>query len=447
MFFIETEVQARELERGLLLGMLAAREGHDVFLTPAPMTAVQAARSGGHIIHVNSLTSARLDQYESVTRLGNVITAQDEENFLAGSRTEVAVQYGNRASGRAAQLVERVHSWGPIDHEIIVQTAREMDEVLVPTGGARVDFWREDLDGFYRPRRSWIPEDRYVLIASPFSTALMPRRPWDDYVMRRERGYSNPIADAQWFRRLGEAWGALGHLVAAVRAMAGRHPDMRFVLRPHPIESDAAWAAFLAGLSNVEVRREGAVGHWVKHATAVLTMGDTVTYESVAMGTPTINFLPDDFCEDALPAAFGTKATTVADVGDLIAGAIAGERIDDEPDAGLGSIFWPHDGKRSASERIVEHWLSASDEPLVGRPRRSALLSIYGRMRRDHLRRRRSQAKARGESNPKFPPLARASVTETLAGLDRVVDNDGVDFRLVTPTMVHLFPSRKQDSH
>lgn len=92
-----------------------------------------------------------------MTRLGNVITAQDEENFLAGSRTEVAVQYGNRASGRAAQLVERVHSWGPIDHEIIVQTAREMDEVLVPTGGARVDFWRDDLDGFYRPRRSWIP--------------------------------------------------------------------------------------------------------------------------------------------------------------------------------------------------------------------------------------------------------------------------------------------------
>lgn len=446
MFFIETEIQARELERGLLLGMLAAREGHDVFLTPEPIKALRAARSSGHVLHMNSLTSTRLDAYEAMSKRGNFITSQDEENFLAGSRSGTTIQYENRASNRAAQLVERVHSWGPIDHEIIVRAAPELGRILLPTGGARTDFWRGDLDDYFWPRRSWLPDGQYVLVASPFGRVLMPRRPWQDFTSRRQRGYSNPIADAHWFRRIGEAWGALGHLVAAVRAMAERHPHARFVLRPHPIESDAAWPAFLAGLPNVEVRREGAVGHWVKHATAVVTMGDTVTYEAVAMGIPTINFLPDSYGSDGLPSEFGTRATTVAEVTDLVSSAIAGDLVGDKEAVALDSIFWPADRGRLASEKMVSHWIEVGEKPLTGSARNRALRSIYGTARWRYARKWRKRARSRTQSNPKFPPLARETVVEALSGLNRVVENGGVDFRLVTPTMVHVFPSTRPRS-
>ena len=438
MFFIEAEIQARELERGLLLAMLVAREGHDAFVSPGPIKALQASGSAGHVLHVNSLTSSRLDAYEQVREHGNLITSQDEEAFLNETMGEATINYANRVSGRASRIVQHAYSWGPVDHQAMIQVASEMQDVLVPTGGARVDFWREDMDDFYRPRRAWIPTEPYVLIASRFGRVLQQRRAWEHFALRRRDGYG---ADTLWFEDLGEGWRALGHLVTAVQSMAQRNPSTRFVVRPHPVESAAAWPAFLEGMPNVEVRREGSVGHWVKHAKAVVTMGDMVTYEAVAMQVPTLTFLPDSFAEGSLPSAFGTRVNTVADLVDLVSGVVAGERLEHVQRSDLDTIFWPRGGVQRASERIATQWLDAVDDPVSGPVRKRALTAIYRHVRRTYARKRRRRMKAVAGKNPKFPPLERHSVAEAMSGLSRVVEHDGVGFRLVTPSTVHVFAS------
>ena len=438
MFFIEAEVQARELERGLLLGMLVAREGHDAFISPTPIKVLQASGSAGHVLHVNSLTSSRLDAYGQVQERGNLITSQDEEAILNGTHDETAIGYANRASSRASGIVQHVYSWGPVDHQAMIQVASEMQDVLVPTGGARGDFWRADMDDFYRPRRPWIPNEPYVLIASRFGRALQERRAWEHFVSRKRHRYG---AETLWFQGLSEDWRALGHLVAAVQLMAQRNPNTRFIVRPHPVESAAAWPAFVEGMPNVEVRREGSVGHWVKHAEAVVTMGDMVTYEAVAMQVPTLTFLPDSFAEGSLPSAFGTRVNTVSDLVDLISGVVAGERLEHVQRSDLDTIFWPRGGVQRASERIAAQWLDAVADPVSGPARKRALKAIYRHVRRTYARKRRRRMKAIAGKNPKFPPLERHSVAEAMSGLDRVVEHDGVGCRLVTPSTVHVFAS------
>ncbi|MFQ5429785.1 MAG: DapH/DapD/GlmU-related protein [Phycisphaerae bacterium] len=70
---------------------------------------------------------------------------------------------------------------------------------------------------------------------------------------------------------------------AFVSALAARFPSETLIVRPHPQFPDVR----LTPHPRVEVRRDGSLGSWLKHAVAVVGINSTVLIESLAWGKPT----------------------------------------------------------------------------------------------------------------------------------------------------------------
>ncbi|MBN2561965.1 MAG: hypothetical protein JXQ75_13655 [Phycisphaerae bacterium] len=70
---------------------------------------------------------------------------------------------------------------------------------------------------------------------------------------------------------------------AFVTALAGKFPSTRFIVRPHPHFAEAP----LTPHPNVEVRCDGSLHGWIKHADAVVGINSTVLLESLAWDKPT----------------------------------------------------------------------------------------------------------------------------------------------------------------
>ncbi len=69
---------------------------------------------------------------------------------------------------------------------------------------------------------------------------------------------------------------------AFVSALSARFPQDRFIVRPHPQFTDVS----LTRHENVEVRTDGALHGWLRHADAVAGINSTALLEAVAWGKP-----------------------------------------------------------------------------------------------------------------------------------------------------------------
>ena len=66
--------------------------------------------------------------------------------------------------------------------------------------------------------------------------------------------------------------------------IAEAFPDMRIVVRPHPVEKHAAWEEIAARHDNVELAQEGNVLPWLLAARALIHNGCTTGVEAYGLG-------------------------------------------------------------------------------------------------------------------------------------------------------------------
>jgi surface carbohydrate biosynthesis protein len=67
------------------------------------------------------------------------------------------------------------------------------------------------------------------------------------------------------------------------------HPDQRFVVRPHPFESEAPYVSRFRHYSNVRIRRDGNVVAWIKHAQFVVLYNSSIVYEAGFLEKPVLS--------------------------------------------------------------------------------------------------------------------------------------------------------------
>lgn len=458
--YVYVEVANRELEARLLLGLAAAERGHDVLLGRFdPRRDTEAMPPG--LFHDKSLTRGQeMDRQAWLADAGFRVTSQDEEHYLL--QPDFAPFVDHRYEAAALDRADRVLTWGPHDHAGIAQARPGHATLLRMTGSPRVDLWRPEFaahhesalpDGVARPFVLFANNVTHLLGMNRFTTMLADKRG------KYFDGTADPL-ERHWFDELAAQAERLPHLVAAIRGVATRFPDLTVVVRPHPVESPAAWRDLLGPLPNVMVRNDGAISPWVRSALAVVHTGDTTGFEAAVAGVPLVSLEPTDGVAVDLghvTGRLGIRAEDAPAVVDAVGHVRDGGDVDSLRQPGADELLAGRlaalDGPLAA-DRIVDAWEEL--DPPAATPMRPGRLApgrldrVEARARdlvrpgvhavREVRRRMREGADAdRFVVAHKFPPIDHAALAERAASLGTTLGRfTDVEVRPIGPRLVHL---------
>jgi surface carbohydrate biosynthesis protein len=458
--YVVVEVAARELEARLLLALVAAERGHDVLLGDVDPRLDPVAMPPG-LFHDKSLTAGQeMTRQAELADAGFLVSSQDEEHGLL--QPDFALFMERRFTPEALALADRVLAWGPHDHAALTAGRPAHVQRLRMTGAPRVDLWRPELALHHKRTPLPVGERPFVLFANNFTHLLGVNRFTTMLADKRGKYFSGP-ADALerlWFDELTSQAERLHHVVASVRLIAGSHPDLTVVVRPHPVESDAAWRDLLGPLPNVLVSRAGSISPWVRSALAVVHTGDTTGFEVAVGRVPLISLEPTDGVAVDLGHVTGRLGVRARDAADVVAAVDAlrsGESAAALTQAGADALL---EGRLTAltgplaSDRIVDAWeeLPAPGAPTMRPERlRPGVLGSLERRVRDRMRpsvhalrevRRRAREGADNDRfvvGHKFPPIDHAALATTAASLSATLGRfQDVELRPVGPRLVHV---------
>jgi surface carbohydrate biosynthesis protein len=365
--YIKMEVARRDLDSRLLLGLVAAERGHNVYLGPSGLTtrlAVEGYLSPG-IVHEKSITPGthRLEELQSYCDKGFICTSQDEESGLL--EDDYSIFAGLRFSKESIGLVEKIFSWGGYDRLSLLEKYPDIEcieEKIVATGSPRVDMWRPELDGFYPKPSGKVGSKDYILFASNFGAIAGYDPFWSDVKIARETGYVDRGYDIQAeIGRNAYKMQLMGRFVAAITRLATEQPELNFIVRPHPAENPSAWEAFIGRQPNIYVVNTGPISRWVRHAKMIIHNGCTTALESVVSRKTVIAYRPlVSKHELSFPNEVSCQIFSEEALSNIVAEMLSNDRKWEPQDVGhsldkvrqrLGSL----DGK-FAADKIVDEW-------------------------------------------------------------------------------------------
>jgi hypothetical protein len=135
----------------------------------------------------------------------------------------------------------------------------------------------------------------------------------------------------------------LGSFVQTIRVLAESFPEIDIIVRPHPVEDEAAWQGILGDAANVIVSHEGSISGWIRGASALIHNSCTSALEAVVCGTPTLAYRPvvserEKMVPNSLSVECFDEAQLVASVRELVGGERkVGRVLSDETEALLES--------------------------------------------------------------------------------------------------------------
>ncbi len=331
---LSTEVIGRELDFQLLVSALVTKSG-DVRCFIGRLDALQpvvaAFRDGVLLGRVFSPgPSPDLSAYAALKANGFSFVHLDEEGAVySGDEASWRRTLDHRLDPSLLGSDDVICTWGDLQRAHYAGGPA----AITTTGHPRFDLLLQERRAFYdadvRSLRAEL--GRFVLVNTSTSVAN-PAAPLDTMFAER-LGYV--AEDVEKRRRYLDVWAGQARTVAAfvqlVSRLCAEHPDVRFVIRPHPAEDPLLYEAIFGRAPNVRVLRRGSVAPWLLAAECLIAHNCTTSIEAYFAGTPCINYCPKGDPDEAfmfLPAQFGLSCPTESAAAEAVARIL--ERCPDE---------------------------------------------------------------------------------------------------------------------
>jgi len=275
----------RDLEGHALVAYhLARRHGH-----AAAFTNIPALEDALLAVAPDVVVLDRVDTRAGVARLakslGIKVALLPTVGFTQDTTDIEARRAGKDLS--AERLVDCCLVWG--DHaRRMMLASRALPESAVHTVGC------PRFDAYSEPYRS-LAEPRATLAPGLDSAGAAPLIVWATNTYHvRTRDLENTVAsavasgvpEAEIRGQLADEGTAFRDLAAAVTALAERHPDWRFLIKLHPAEAPAPYAAIAAHLPNVSLASQARIRDVLHHCTALLANTSTTATEAWMLDKP-----------------------------------------------------------------------------------------------------------------------------------------------------------------
>lgn len=271
----------RDLPTGIMLARALSAHGIETALIPFYDQGVDVPLLDLSAVIVNYARPINRPLVEQYRALGlSVYVLDTEGGVLAreGPNTPDVLARFIDESGYA-DLLSGYFFWGSVLRDAFVGESGMAQSDLHLTGCPRFDYASPRYRDLLQSEHSG-----YFLINTNFP-AVNPRfvkAGSDDRDALRSVGLGDDYID----RMLAETRLILKGVIDAVRHLARRFPQEKFLLRPHPFERQDFYEEACAGLDNVIVDGRGGVLNVIKNAKALLHVNCGTAIEAVMLGVP-----------------------------------------------------------------------------------------------------------------------------------------------------------------
>jgi surface carbohydrate biosynthesis protein len=370
--YLPVEVKVRELEGKTLTALAAAERGHTVILGNKKDTLNLA--KVGHlppgVVHDKSLTPGqyKIENFNRLKNHGHLITAQDEESGLLDESYNRFAK--RRFSKETVSLADQIFTWGGHDQASLQEIYPDFKSKFNATGSPRVDFWRSEFDGYYPDDTS--SEKPTIFFASNFGSPIDENTFWDRIARLREAGYfeRDPKMEKYIYENTAYQFRLLHRFVELIREVAETFPEAQVFVRPHPVESVAAWKMLLGTGSDVIVKREGSISGIIRNSSLLIHNGCTSALEAAATGLPRIAYRPIPHpIEREIPNNLSIQVSSITEVKEAVRNILEKKRNEsfEQAEKRAGEIL---EGRLSnlsgelAADRMVDAWTELGEADL-----------------------------------------------------------------------------------
>jgi surface carbohydrate biosynthesis protein len=288
-FIILVEMLERELPASVLLGSELASRGHQVWLIEKGRFRKSPASFAPSIVLEKGLTTGCLPQFRSIRGAGHVLTVMCQEAFTYRSGEDYIAR---RVFGETLKNVDYLFLWGERQRRDLERFLPQVRGYHV-TGNPRFDLLHPRFEKSWEAKKLEILREHgdFVLFTSRFGSANHFRRTLAETIDRRVGLYRGEAAQSapdrlRYLRQLFEDY------MSVIGEMAARFPNLKFVVRPHPLEDPDAWRAHFKDTGNVTVRDGGSAIPWLSAARCVIHSACTTGIEAYILGTPVTEYYP-----------------------------------------------------------------------------------------------------------------------------------------------------------
>lgn len=287
--FLQIEVSKREEDSRLLLGLLAAENGHEVYLGDVVKFIEENEEKTGVFHHTFAVPKKNnLDFFKYLKKNNFIITSQDEEAGIEQKNFDGSKPFDFlklRYSDKSFKYLDAVFTWGPFDTKEIQNKYFNHKNKIFNTGSPRADLWKDRFRKIYENKLNFKPNE-YILITSNFGTCLAEKPIWSQMLNLRLAYFENEDNnDYEYFAY--EAYAnktkLLGNFIKTLRKILKKFKGENFILRPHPSESIKAWKDIVGYYPNLIIEKKYNANSWIRNCKALMHLGCLTAVEAAAM--------------------------------------------------------------------------------------------------------------------------------------------------------------------
>lgn len=237
----------------------------------------------------------------------NFLFLPDEGAFYFIEEYLCAVLLKNAMHAVNKNCVKNILFWGSYQKQICEQNFSEHKNKYIVTGMPRFDLCENEY--------SWIDEsdvaqikkifNNFILIntrCGSFNTAKKRSNGLSKRALELKKERSKTVKNA--YDKMFDVWSMQGRtlieLILLTKELALTYPNVNIIIRPHPAERLEIYRNAFENFSNIYVIRDGDVRKWIRASKIVIQSDCTTGLESLLVGKPTINFIPNDIKNSSL---------------------------------------------------------------------------------------------------------------------------------------------------
>ena len=168
--YIHVEIISRELDSKLLLAIIAAAKGHNVFISDIENIEKNIKRKflNPGIFHTKSITpdKIKMERHKDILKRNCKITSIDEAGGLVFPENDNFAK--QRFSDQSIEMSSALFFWGKHDFETVKRLFPKHISKIYMTGSPRTDLWKSQFSEYWQKPKS-IPKRPYLLFIGSMS--------------------------------------------------------------------------------------------------------------------------------------------------------------------------------------------------------------------------------------------------------------------------------------
>ena len=297
--YFEVENFNREMESRLLMGIEAASNGHQVYISDrvSILKNAEEQKIESGVIFLKDANSS--DEFQNI--LSNIKKA----NFtIISTDEEAGIQFNDYEdfikirSLRKFENIDIFICWGLRDKKILKKKFPNNKTKFLALGSARLDLCKKQI--FLKKKSNNKNEKinkKYILISSNISYPI-GIRPLPEFIGSRvadDRLDASFREKFYYYKYINNTIRCY-HLVKLLRKLLNEFPNFNFILRPHPNETKEAWEKILVNkYENLTINKSGSLADYIFSSELLIHTGCTSGIEAALMGKKSISFVPQKF--------------------------------------------------------------------------------------------------------------------------------------------------------